>query len=138
MVATDMKTARKYLGGSGLCAAVLAEIDWEVDPLGPDNRLVFANGPLTGAATGFCSRYVVAAKSPQTGLWGEAHGSGFWGPELKRAGWDAIIVDGASEKPVCLDIRDQEVQILDASDLWGKWKQETEVNLRDRLSQEKL
>lgn len=129
-VATDMKTARKYLGGSGLCAALLAEIDWEVDPLGPDNRLVFANGPLTGAATGFCSRYVVAAKSPQTGLWGEAHGSGFWGPELKRAGWDAIIVDGASEKPVCLDIRDQEVQILDAGDLWGRDIYETDEVIR--------
>ena len=106
-IETDMTMAKRYLGGSGFCASLLAKMDWSVDALSPANRLVFAVGPLTGAPATFCSRYVVAAKSPLTGFWGEAHASGFWGPELKHAGWDAIIVDGAADKPVYLSIENE-------------------------------
>ena len=123
---TDMDMARNYLGGSGFCAALLADLDWNIDPLSKANRLVFAVGPLTGAPAPCCSRYVVAAKSPLTGLFGEAHASGFWGPELKSAGWDAIIVEGAADTPVYLSIEDQKVELLDASDLWGKDTYETD------------
>lgn len=129
---TDMDMARNYLGGSGFCAALLADLDWNIDPLSDVNRLVFAVGPLTGAPAPCCSRYVVAAKSPLTGLFGEAHASGFWGPELKSAGWDAIIVEGAADTPVYLSIEDQKVELLDASDLWGKDTYETEKMLQDR------
>ena len=131
-IETDMNMARSYLGGSGFCAALLAGMDWEIDPLSPGNRLVFAVGPLTGAPATFCSRYVVAAKSPLTGIWGEAHASGFWGPELKHAGWDAIIVDGSSEAPVYLSIENDRVEIRDAADLWGRDSVETEDVLRKR------
>lgn len=116
---TDMDMARKYLGGSGFCAALLSELDWGVDPLSRENCMVFAVGPLTGAPASFCSRYVVAAKSPLTGIWGEAHASGYWGPELKHAGWDAIIINGAAENPVYLAIENDRVEIRDAADIWG-------------------
>ncbi|NQU15187.1 MAG: aldehyde ferredoxin oxidoreductase family protein [Desulfobacteraceae bacterium] len=135
---TDMEMARNYLGGSGFCTALLADLDWGVDPLSPGNRMVFATGPLTGAPATFCSRYVVAAKSPLTGIWGEAHASGFWGPELKFAGWDAVILDGAADSPVYLSIEDGEVEIRDAGDLWGRDILETEELLRERHQAKKL
>ncbi len=127
---TDMDMARSYIGGSGFCAALLADMDWGIDPLSEANRIVFAVGPLTGAPMPFCSRYVVAAKSPLTGLLGEAHASGFWGPELRLAGWDAIVVEGAADRPVYLSIDDRRVEINDASHLWGKDTYETEEILR--------
>jgi len=135
---TDMEMARNYLGGSGFCTALLADLDWDVDPLSPGNRMVFATGPLTGAPATFCCRYTVAAKSPLTGIWGEAHAGGFWGPELKFAGWDAVILDGAADSPVYLSIEDGEVEIRDAGDLWGKDTLETEELLRERLRAKKL
>lgn len=135
---TDMSMARSYLGGSGFCVALLAELDWEVDPLSPRNRLVFAVGPLTGAPATFCSRYVVAGKSPLTGIWGEAHASGFWGPELKHGGWDAIIVDGEADSPVYLAIEDDLVEIRDAADLWGRDTVETDHILRERHQDKRL
>ncbi len=128
---TDMGIARKYLGGSGLCAALLTDLDWGIDPLSGANRLVFALGPLTGAPAPFCSRYVVGAKSPLTGLLGEAHASGFWGPELRFAGWDAVIVEGAADSPVYLSIEDQAVGINDGRNLWGKDTYETEEILQE-------
>jgi aldehyde:ferredoxin oxidoreductase len=129
---TNMQTARDYLGGSGLCAALLADLDWSIDPLAPENRLVFAVGPVTGAPAPCCSRYVVAAKSPLTGIYGEAHASGFWGPELKYAGWDAVILDGAADVPVYLSIEDGKAEIREAGDLWGQDTYRTEEKLQDR------
>jgi aldehyde:ferredoxin oxidoreductase len=129
---TELEKARDYLGGSGFCAACLADLDWNVDPLSDANRLVYAVGPLTGAPAPCCSRYVVAAKSPLTGLYGEAHASGFWGPELKYAGWDGIIVEGSSQEPVYLSVEDESVEIRDATDLWGRDTYLTEETLQDR------
>jgi aldehyde:ferredoxin oxidoreductase len=128
---TDQTLARNYLGGAGFCAALTADMDWGINPLDPLNRLVFAVGPLTGAPGPCCSRYSVAAKSPLTGLYGEAHASGFWGPELKYASWDAVVVVGASEKPVYLSIRDDEVELRDGSELWGLDTYETEERLQE-------
>jgi len=135
---TDMDMARNYLGGSGFCTALLSKLDWGINPLSPGNCLVFAVGPLTGAPAAFCSRYVVAAKSPLTGIWGEAHASGYWGPELKRAGWDAIIVEGAADRPVYLDVEDGQVEIRDAEDLWGRDTLETEKILCERHQGKRL
>lgn len=129
---TDMDMARKYLGGSGFCAALLSELDWGIDPLSRENCMVFAVGPLTGAPATFCSRYVVAAKSPLTGIWGEAHASGYWGPELKHAGWDAIIINGAADSPVYLSIENDRVEIRDAADMWGLDTVETGKILGER------
>ena len=129
---TDMTMARSYLGGSGFCIRLLVDLNWGVDPLSRENRLVFAVGPLTGAPATFCSRYVVAGKSPLTGLWGEAHASGFWGPELKLAGWDAIVLDGVADKPVYLAIEHDTVKIRDATELWGHDTYQTESILHAR------
>ena len=90
----EEKVARSYLGGSGLGAYLLSNMDWSVDPLDPRSRLAFVTGPLTGTPAPLCSRYSVCARSPLTSIWGEAHASGFWGPELKSAGLDGIIIEG--------------------------------------------
>jgi len=130
--------ARKFLGGAALAGRLLWDMDWQVDPLDSKNRLVFTVGPLEGTIAPCCSRYVVAAKSPLTGIWGESRASGFWGPELKLAGWDGIIVDGKAESPVYLWINDGVVKIQDASDIWGKDTYETEEILRQKHKDKKL
>ena len=124
--------ARKFLGGAALAGKLLWDMDWQVAPLDLKNRLVFTIGPLEGTSAPCCSRYVVAAKSPLTGIWGESHASGFWGPELKLAGWDGIIIDGKAESPVYLWVNNGEVEIHDAKNLWGKDTYETEEILQQR------
>jgi aldehyde:ferredoxin oxidoreductase len=134
----DETVARQYLGGSGLAAHILSSMRWEVDPLGPENRLVFIAGPLTGTPAPLCSRYSVCAKSPLTGVWGEAHASGFWGPELKAAGLDGIILEGKADRPVYLWIKDGKVEIKNARHLWGKDTFETEDEIREELGDKNI
>ena len=112
---------RQYLGGSGLAARLLFDrTDETTEPLGPENVLAFTVGPLAGTIVPTSNRFAVAARSPLTGIWGEADCGGRWGAELKRAGWDGILVHGRSERPVYLQIEDDEARILDADQLWGK------------------
>lgn len=112
--------ARKYLGGRGFAARLLyTELEKGIDPLGPHNRLIVATGVLTGTPTPVGNRTTIAAKSPLTGVWGDATFGGKFGGELKRAGFDALIIEGASEKPVYLYIIDGRAEIRDASSLWG-------------------
>jgi aldehyde:ferredoxin oxidoreductase len=134
----DEIVARQYLGGSGLGAQILSKMNWEVDPLGPENRLVFITGPLTGTPAPLCSRYSVCAKSPLTNIWGEAHASGFWGPELKAAGLDGIVIDGKAERPVYLWIKDGKVTIKDARYLWGKDTYEAEDIIKQELGDKSI
>lgn len=110
-----------FLGGVGLAAKIIAEEipDPRVDPLSPGNVLVFMTGPLTGTPVYGSARYIVAAKSPLTMAWGEAHIGGFWGPEIKKAGFDGIVIKGKASSPVYLYIHDGVVEIRDASKLWG-------------------
>ena len=111
---------RKFLGGRGLAAKILLEeLDPNVDPLSPENKLIFATGPLTGTAYPGSGKHIVAAKSPLTSLWGESASGGYWGPELKFAGYDALIVEGRASSPVYLWIHDREVEVRDGSHLWG-------------------
>jgi aldehyde:ferredoxin oxidoreductase len=113
-------TLRTYLGGKCLGAKLLfEEMEPGIDPLGPDNKLVFAAGPLTGPLFPGNSRYVVMGKSPVTGGWGESHAAGFFGPELKYAGFDAIVIEGRAEEPRYLFVRDGDAELRDASMLWG-------------------
>jgi aldehyde:ferredoxin oxidoreductase len=136
----NQEFAKSFLGGGGF-AAKLMEIegmDWSIDPFDPKSLLIFSLGPLTGAPAPFCSRYVVSAKSPLTNLWGEAHASGYWGPELKFAGWDAIVIDGQSERPVYLWIHDDTAEICDARDIWGKDTYETEAFLQKTLERKNV
>jgi len=121
---------KKFLGGRGLAIKILfEELKPRIDPLGPENKLVFAAGPL--AATGFPlnSRWLVAGKSPLTGIWGEATCGGSFAVQLKRAGYDAVIVEGVSNSPVYVNINDDDVEIRDASKRWGKTTLETEIGI---------
>ena len=96
----DEAAFRRHPGGRALIAHyLLSEMPANADPLGPENILVFAMGVLTGTPLSGASRHAVGAKSPLTGGFGEAEVGGFWGAELKRAGWDAIVVTGASATP---------------------------------------
>lgn len=118
--------ARNYIGGSGFASRILYdEIKPQIDPFSPENKLFLGTGPLTGTFFPSTGRYMLAAKSPLTGIWGESHCGGHLGPELKYAGYDAIILEGKAEKPVYLEIENEEVRILDSSHIWGKDTHET-------------
>lgn len=112
---------RDYLGGSALAARLLWDsLTRELDPLSPESPLLVLNGPLSGTAGPTVGRFVVCGKSPATGLWAESNCGGFFGPELRMAGWDGLWITGKAEKPVYLSIRDSKVEIRDADLLWGK------------------
>ncbi|MCW4038165.1 MAG: aldehyde ferredoxin oxidoreductase family protein [Candidatus Bathyarchaeota archaeon] len=131
-------TLQTYLGGKCLGAKILyEELEPGIDPLGPENKLVFAAGPLTGAPFAGHSRYVVMGKSPLTGGWGESHAAGFFGPELKYAGYDAIVIEGRAEKPVYLWIRDGVAELRDATGLWGLVTGDVQAAIRRAVGDEK-
>jgi aldehyde:ferredoxin oxidoreductase len=130
----DEKFYRMYLGGEGFVAYyLLREVKPGIDPLGPENKLIFAAGPLTGAPIPGCGRNSVGAKSPLTGGFGESEVGGSWGAELKRAGFDAIIIEGKANEPVYLWVHDGEAEIRDAKHLWGKETGETQSIIREEL-----
>jgi len=111
---------RRHFGGRGLISYVLLnELEPKIDPLGSENKLIFSCGPVTGAPISGSGRNSVGAKSPLTGAYGEAEVGGYWGAELKRAGFDAIIVEGKASSPVYLWIMDQKVELRDGSSIWG-------------------
>jgi aldehyde:ferredoxin oxidoreductase len=133
----DRDLARRHLGGSSFAAGLLAGMDWQQDPFHPETDLVFVTGPITGTSAPASARYVVCSKSPLTGGWGEAHASGYWGPELKYAGFDAIIIKGKAERPVYLSISDQKAQLKSAAHLMGQDTYSTETELRKELQDKK-
>ncbi len=129
----EKKLVEKYLLGAGYLSKVLFDsIPTDIDPLSPENVLGFATGLLTASMFPQSSRHVVAALSPLTDVWGESHAAGFWGPELKLAGYDAIFFTGASRNPVYLNINDSTVELLSADDVWGRDVFETDDILRER------
>lgn len=126
-----------YIGGSGLAARIIFDlIDPTIDPLSPENVLVFMTGPLTGTIMPTGARMTVAAKSPLTKGWGEAHAGGFWGTELKKAGYDGIVVTGKADKPSYIYVCDDEVQIGDASKLWGLDTYQSDLELRKIIGED--
>ena len=135
--ALDPDLARDYLGGSGLAAALLAREDVAgIDPLGPANPLIWMTGPFGGTQMPSGGRTSVCALSPLTGIWGEANTGGFFGPELRFAGFDGIVVRGRSERPVWLSIVDGEARLHDAQRLMGLDTYETQSAVRDALGVE--
>ena len=111
---------QQYLGAASLAARLLyPHLTPALDPLSPDAPLLFLNGPLTGTAGPAVGRFVVCAKSPATGLWGESNAGGFWGPELRKAGFDGLWITGRAPHPVYLWVHDDRIEIRDASRLWG-------------------
>ena len=116
----NMAWAGKYLGQRGLASKYLVEeVDPKVDPLSPDNKMIFATGPLTGTAASTGGRYSVITKGPLTNAIACSNSGGYWGAELKFAGWDMVILEGKSPNPVYISIIDDKCEILDASPIWG-------------------
>lgn len=125
---------RLYPGGKALAGyLMLREFVPGTDPLSPDAVLVVANGLLTGAPVSTASRFTVAGRSPLTGAYGESEAGGYFGPELKAAGYEAIVVTGRAASPVYLSIRDADVEIRDAGDLWGREPAEVQAAIRSEL-----
>lgn len=117
----NMEWAADYLGQRGLATKYLSEeIDPKVDPLSPDNKLIFATGPLTGTAASTSARYSVITKGALTGAIACSNSGGYFGAELKMAGWDMVIFEGKSDKPVYLYINDEKAELVSAEDLWGR------------------
>ncbi|MDY6875495.1 MAG: aldehyde ferredoxin oxidoreductase family protein [Chloroflexota bacterium] len=128
------KVTGAFVGGKGLAAYYLyREVAPQVDPLGPGNKVFIAPGALNGTLTPAASRYEVVTKSPLTGIYLDSNAGGHFGPELKLTGHDLVILEGQSPRPVAVVIRNDDVQFLDASHLWGRSIYETETALRDEL-----
>ncbi len=127
----NMSWAREYLGSRGLATKYLVEeTDPKVDALSAANKMIWATGPLTGTMASTGGRYTVVTKGPLTGAIACSNSGGYWGAELRMAGWDMVIVEGASAKPVYLLIQDDVAELRDASTLWGKTVWETEATLK--------
>jgi aldehyde:ferredoxin oxidoreductase len=132
----DEEFFRMWVGGTGLGVRVLMERTRPgIDPLGPDNMLGFTTGPLTGTGVYGGGRYTVVAKSPLTGSWADSNSGGFFGPELKGAGYDGVFFIGAASKPVCLVIDAGKPRLMDANFLWGKDTYETDDALQASLGE---
>lgn len=130
----NMQWARDYIGSRGLGTKYLVEeVDAKVDPLAADNKIIWATGPLTGTMASTGGRYTVITKGPLTGAIACSNSGGYWGAEFKMAGWDMVIFEGKSAKPVYLYVNDDTVELRDAAHLWGKSVWETEESLKKGL-----
>jgi len=130
---------RKYIGGRNfILHYLLTEMPAQADPLGPENLLIFAPGLLTGTALPGTGRHAVGGKSPLTGALGSGEAGGWWGAELKQAGFDAVVIHGRAASPVYIWIKDGVVEIRDAAPLWGKLTAETQQAIRQELGDEKI
>lgn len=135
----NMSFAKMFLGGSGLACRILYDmIDENTGPLGPDNPLIFMTGPLTGTLAPSCGRYVVCAKSPLTGIWGESNSGGKFGPMLKFSGYDGIVIIGRSEKPVYLSIINGSAELRSAEHLMGKTTFETQEIIAEEVGEKRV
>jgi aldehyde:ferredoxin oxidoreductase len=133
----DRTLAKNYMGGKGFGARILYDqLPPHCDPLSPENILVFGTGPLTGTLAPSSGRFEVCTKSPATGLWLDANCGGFFGPELKFAGYDMVIVKGKAASPVMLVIEDNRFKLKPADDLWGVDTMTTHRQIKDSLGKE--
>ncbi len=129
----DEELYRQYLGGYGLGVRILYDhLSPGIDPLGPENILGFVPGLLTGTGSPFSGRFAVVCKSPLTGGWGDANCGGFFGPELRRCGYDGLFLTGESAEPVYLSIAKGLVSFHSAADLWGTNAPSCEAELLKR------
>ena len=129
----NMEWAREYIGQRGLATRYFVEeVDPKVDPLAPENHLIFATGPLTGTMAATGGRYSVITKGPLTGAIACSNSGGFLGAELRSAGWDMVILEGKSVKPVYLNIENDKAELLAADEIWGKSVWETDEILHKK------
>ncbi len=128
--------ARDFIGGSGLAARYAYDVvHADTDPLGDENPLIMMTGPMVGTAMPSAGRFAVCALSPHTGLWGEANSGGFFGPELRFAGYDGLIVTGRADRPVWLSVVNGQATLHDASDVWGLDSYTTQTEIRAHLGE---
>jgi aldehyde:ferredoxin oxidoreductase len=133
----DAALANTYMGGKGFGAKILYEqLPNQIDPLSPENILVFATGPLTGTFAPASGRFEVCTKSPATDLWLDSNCGGYFGPELKFAGYDMVIVRGKAQKPVLLVVDNDTVELKSAADIWGKDTITTHQRIKDQLGKD--
>jgi aldehyde:ferredoxin oxidoreductase len=130
--------ARKYLGGRGLGVKYVFENGPQVDPLSPENLLCFMNGPLTGSEANMSGRMAVVTKSPLTGTVTDSHHGGWSAARLRWAGFDGLIFKGKAAEPVYAYVHDGKVELLDASDVWGKGVHETVKYFQDKYGEKDL
>lgn len=136
---TPIDLMKKYIGGRGLSSYILwKEVKHNIKPFDDDNLLIFATGPLNGTPLPSSGRLTIASKSPLTGILGDANSGGSWSPELKWAGYDAIVIKGKSNKPVYIWIDDDNVSIKDASHIWGKTVDKAYDIIREELNDEDI
>lgn len=134
---TNMKDAKLFLGARGLATKIFSdEVSAKVDPLSPENKLIFAPGPLSGTFAPSMGRYDVVTKGPLNGTIAASNSGGSFGPEMKFAGYDMLILEGVAQKPVYIWIKDEKVEIRDASALWGKNVMDTTDMLRDATDED--
>src|SRR5213076_2152902 len=127
-------TVSKHLGGGALaCHLLLRDMPAGVEPLGPDNVLVLATSVINGLSLSGTNRYTAAAKSPLTGGYGESEAGGWWGPELRAAGWDGLVIRGKAASPVYLWIKDDKIEFRDASRYWGQLSGEVQDGVEQEL-----
>lgn len=131
---------KDYIGGRGLASYIFfTELHPGIDPFSPESKICFITGPLQGTATPYTPKFVIMNKSPLSGSFSRSvSGGGAFGPELKYAGYDALVVEGRAEKPAYIWIDDERVQILDAQEHWGKGTEETEKDIRKELGDESI
>ena len=135
----DPALAELYLGGNGFGTRLLWNlVGPDVEPLALENALIFATGPLCGTALPTSGRFEVIAKSPLTGIYGDSNAGGYFGPELKFAGWDMIVFSGRAANPVYLHIRGDAVELRDARHLWGLTTSRTEETIRRERGDAKI
>lgn len=133
----EAKLARDFVGGRGFAAKLLFdEVPSSADPLGPHNKLVMASGPLSGLLVPAAGKITFAAKSPATGGWGDTNMGGHIAAELKYAGYDVVVLEGMSPKPVYILIDNEKVEVRDASHLWGMGAFDAESALKRELGED--
>jgi aldehyde:ferredoxin oxidoreductase len=135
----DEKIYRRYLGGGALATYfMLRDMKPGIDPLGPENLLIFMTSVINGLPLSGANRYTAAGKSPLSGGFGEAEAGGYWGPEFKRTGFDGAIIHGRAAKPVYLYVNDGACEIRDASKYWGKLADEVQEGLEEELGDSRI
>ncbi|MEM2025807.1 MAG: aldehyde ferredoxin oxidoreductase family protein, partial [Desulfurococcaceae archaeon] len=126
--------AEAFIGGKGYAWLLAKELKPKTDPLSPENKLIFATGPLTGSgAPGFSGRHAVITKSPLTGIFLDTYAGGFWGARLRFAGYDAVVVEGKADKPVYLWIHDGKAELKSAARIWGKTISEADKMVKEEV-----
>lgn len=129
----DLELAHKFIGGRGLGTKILYDEGVAtVDPLSPENKLIYITGPMTGASAPSTGRYMVVTKSPLTGMIACSNSGGIWGAKLKYAGWDAIIVEGEAPKWTYINIEDDKIELLDAQEYLGMMSEAMDTALKEK------